>query len=51
MEEKKEENTYKLLFQMGGLKKLSETDELEMGPVNVFLPRPAAVLCSSSHLN
>jgi len=31
---------------MGGLKKLSETDELEMGPINVFLPRPAA-----SHLN
>jgi hypothetical protein len=39
MEGKKNEgNTNKLLLKISVAKKLSEMDELKMGPVNVFLP-------------
>jgi len=38
-----ENNTYKLLFKISGVKKLGEMDELEMVPVNVFSPRSVAI--------
>ena len=37
----KEEKSYQLLIKIIGAKKLSEMNELKMGPINVFFPRSA----------
>jgi hypothetical protein len=46
-----ERNTNKMLLKISG-EKLGEMDELEMGPINVFLPRFATAtgLSSCFHL-
>jgi len=43
VKKKLKNNTYKLLFKISGVEKLSEMDELEMVPVNVFFPRSVAI--------